>query len=346
MGRRLLAAVAVLLSGAAIASGLAQSAPRAVTATPNLTGDWRNPDAPTAPPWHLAATADLNTLTGSWQGGAGHSGLRGTFTATLRGTVYSGTLQIVEGSLHVTGTIAFTILGQDKVSVTYQQSNGPSGTFELDREAETQTTATVRKLQSELAKLGFYTGPIDGRLDPQTTDAIKRFQHQAGLPADGVCDAQCLAALAKATAGGETTNTPATAALAKLQSELARLGLYTGPIDGRLDPRTTGAIKTFQHDVGIPADGKCDAPCLAALKRALGLDDPARPPGAAPTSPSTVMKLQSDLSKLGLYAGPVDGRVDPRTIAAIKTFQHQAGLPADGKCALPCQLAIVNALTR
>jgi peptidoglycan hydrolase-like protein with peptidoglycan-binding domain len=135
------------------------------------------------------------------------------------------------------------------------------------------------------------------------------------------------------------------AAVKKLQSDLAKLGLYTGPIDGRLDARTTAAIKKFQRDVGVTVDGDCDAKCLTALRKALGLDDPALPAGAAPTSRSTVTKLQSDLAKLGFYTGPLDGRYGGSVADAVKRFQLQAHIPADGKCTLRCQLAIVNALT-
>ena len=151
----------------------------------------------------------------------------------------------------------------------------------------------------------------------------------------------------KPAPGAQTTEKePApSAAVKKLQSELAKLGLYTGPLDGRLNLRTKASIKSFQRDVGIPIDGNCGVRCLAALKQALGLDDPALPAGATPTSRSTVTELQSDLAKLGLYRGPLDGRYDEGVTAAVKRFQLQAGIAADGKCELRCQLAIVDALT-
>ena len=105
-------------------------------------------------------------------------------------------------------------------------------------------------------------------------------------------------------------------------------------------------MKKFQRDVVIPADCECDAKCQSALNRALGLDDPALPAGAAPTTPKTVAQLQSDLKNLGLYNGPLDGKASPGLDAAVKDFQHNAGIPADGKCGVRCQRALVEALTR
>ncbi|HSI01778.1 MAG TPA: lytic murein transglycosylase [Reyranella sp.] len=44
---------------------------------------------------------------------------------------------------------------------------------------------TVVDLQTRLARLGFYTDEADGLLGPKTRSAVRLFQKQAGLPADG-----------------------------------------------------------------------------------------------------------------------------------------------------------------
>jgi membrane-bound lytic murein transglycosylase B len=44
---------------------------------------------------------------------------------------------------------------------------------------------TVIDLQTRLARLGFYTDEADGLLGPKTRSAVRLFQKQAGLPADG-----------------------------------------------------------------------------------------------------------------------------------------------------------------
>ena len=44
---------------------------------------------------------------------------------------------------------------------------------------------TVVDLQTRLARLNFYTDDVDGLLGPKTRSALRLFQKQAGLPADG-----------------------------------------------------------------------------------------------------------------------------------------------------------------
>lgn len=48
-------------------------------------------------------------------------------------------------------------------------------------------------------------------------------------------------------------------------------------------------------------------------------------------SDPTVMRAQKALSKLGLYLGPEDGRLDTETKAAIKIYQRANGIPENGR---------------
>ena len=99
---------------------------------PNLTGSWlANP-----PAWTIVQ--DGRSVQVSWTGGAGHSGLSGTFDGTLishdEGSVVMGNLSITEGNLHVTGTMTFQIVNGDTLDMSYQQSNGIQGTGEFHRQ--------------------------------------------------------------------------------------------------------------------------------------------------------------------------------------------------------------------
>jgi peptidoglycan hydrolase-like protein with peptidoglycan-binding domain len=47
------------------------------------------------------------------------------------------------------------------------------------------TPATIRSIQNELGRLGYYAGPMDGKLTAPTADAIRRYEHDKGLPQDG-----------------------------------------------------------------------------------------------------------------------------------------------------------------
>jgi len=58
------------------------------------------------------------------------------------------------------------------------------------------------------------------------------------------------------------------------------------------------------------------------------------PPAVMPLAPSivpTAQEIQSALKNAGLYAGEVDGKIGPKSTEAVKAFQQQAGLKADGK---------------
>ena len=54
-------------------------------------------------------------------------------------------------------------------------------------------------------------------------------------------------------------------------------------------------------------------------------------PGATSTvDPATVREVQDGLVQRGYDIGPVDGRLGPRTKAAIREYEQQNGLPVDG----------------
>ena len=141
------------------------------------------------------------------------------------------------------------------------------------------------------------------------------------------------------TAGGDSDP-----AVKRLQRALQRLGLYSGPVDGKNDGQVKDAIKRFQRRVGLPVDGDCEARCRKALGEAVDLDDPALPPGAAPKARRTVKELQRDLQKLGFYKGPIDGQNDDALKSAVKAFQRDVGIAADGRCTARCQFELIERL--
>jgi peptidoglycan hydrolase-like protein with peptidoglycan-binding domain len=44
-----------------------------------------------------------------------------------------------------------------------------------------------------------------------------------------------------------------------------------------------------------------------------------------------VSEIGADLQRLGYDVGPADGRLGPRTEAAIRDYQQRYGLPVDGR---------------
>jgi hypothetical protein len=57
----------------------------------------------------------------------------------------------------------------------------------------------------------------------------------------------------------------ATATLVRAQSQLARLGYYTGRIDGAFGPLTSNAIRQYQADYGLAVTGRLDRATVQSL---------------------------------------------------------------------------------
>lgn len=122
---------------------------------------------------------------------------------------------------------------------------------------------SVRKLQTRLKELGYYTDTVDGQFGPGTRTAVTSFQQQNGLTADGIVGPETSQLLysgdAKPAATAVPTHTPAptqdTTSIAAVQQRLADLGYYDGTVDGISGSGTKKAITLFQSQHGLTADG-------------------------------------------------------------------------------------------
>jgi murein DD-endopeptidase MepM/ murein hydrolase activator NlpD len=137
--------------------------------------------------------------------------------------------------------------------------------------------ARVAALQVALRAHGVYAGPVDGIEGRSTERAVIRFQRHAGLSPDGVAGLRtqhALGRLARHPLGSRMLHRGAIGEdVAALQFELAWHGFPSGPFDGRLGVRTTGALRRFQRWAGLGVDGRAGPATLAAL---------AAPPARAP----------------------------------------------------------------
>ena len=64
-----------------------------------------------------------------------------------------------------------------------------------DASGQSAANTTVSAVQSELSKLGYYNGAIDGSLGDQTEAALARYQEDSGLSVSGTVDAATLQSL-------------------------------------------------------------------------------------------------------------------------------------------------------
>ena len=239
----------------------------------------------------------------------------------------------------------------------------------------------VQSLQEALIELGFLTGKADGVFGDGTEKAVIAFQQKNGYPDTGLVDANIQAFLysgkplnAKGTATKVNTMSPASGATMKLnstgepvgelQSMLKNLGYYNGEITKKYDTATKQAVVAFQKKNGLKADGLAGADTRSLLESGTGLPADATPtpkPTAEPTPtkeptweiPKSTVKrgsegkdartVQTRLKELGYYQGSVDGKFGRASVNALKNFQTNNDLTADGVAGKKTYAKLFNA---
>ena len=116
----------------------------------------------------------------------------------------------------------------------------------------------IAALQVGLRSHGIYKGTVDGVLGPGTSDAVRRFQLKAGLPADGVAGAKTRAALGKY--GRRAPARPPNA-----RPRHARLGRCRAPVFPRMARLSVGTVRRSPRP---PNAG--GSPSLPGVGRARG----------------------------------------------------------------------------
>lgn len=125
---------------------------------------------------------------------------------------------------------------------TWSAINALCGGMRADTAVRNGSYGTnVTRLQKALIGLGYLSGSADGHYGPRTAEAVRAFQRAYGLRVDG--------------SAGKNTMTALKNAVVALQSDLARKGYASGTIDGIYGSGTRSAVKAYQSDRGITANG-------------------------------------------------------------------------------------------
>ncbi len=121
----------------------------------------------------------------------------------------------------------------------------------------------VKNIQAKLKLLGFYKGFITGSFGPSLKESVASFQESIGLPKTGVVNATTKERI-------DFYTTPAIAPISlfptlrkgdtgsnvlDLQTKLKTLLYYTGPLNSNFDLETENAVKRFQLNNNLTADG-------------------------------------------------------------------------------------------
>ena len=141
----------------------------------------------------------------------------------------------------------------------------------------------VAEIRSKLARLGLMehdtVSPAAGvpgfdGFDDACDRAVRGFQQARGLTVDGIVGSETYRALDEAgrRLGDRVLSHRISKAMvgddvAELQHRLQELGFDAGRADGILGGRTEHAIREFQRNVGLSADGTCGPATLKALGR-------------------------------------------------------------------------------
>lgn len=142
-----------------------------------------------------------------------------------------------------------------------------------------ETGSEVAKLQYRLQELGYLKADTSGYYGDLTKEAVMHFQENNGLKPDGIVGPKTEAALEQKYPATPAPDTQPTVKLGntggtvlRVQRQLSSLQYfdYTN-MTGVFDEATEEALKKFQKDYGLTADGVAGFKTHTALRNYTGL---------------------------------------------------------------------------
>lgn len=113
-----------------------------------------------------------------------------------------------------------------------------------------------------------------------------------------------------------------------VQSELARIGMYGGAIDGVIGVRTEAAIRDYQQRAGLPVTGKATPALLQRLQREPRV--PTQSTLDTRIDAPTITAVQKRLGDMAYYQGRVNGKMSQDTRTAVEKFQRDRAIKVSG----------------
>lgn len=179
--------------------------------------------------------------------------------------------------------------------------------------------SAVADVQARLVALGYPITPAErGVFGLETDSAVKVFQIRRGLVPDGIVERHTWRELVEAgwTFGGRTLylRRPPMRGddVRDLQARLNALGFDAGKLDGIFERETYSAVRDFQHNTGLPADGIAGHETFEALNR---LRRRIGPGSVAELRERIARELAEGLEGLMVFLDPGHGGADTGSLS-------------------------------
>jgi len=219
----------------------------------------------------------------------------------------------------------------------------------------------VTLIQELLIELGYLDTRATGRFLEATQKAVRQFQSEYGLQATGIVDGETEVMLLNAEfrtlKNGDDGDD-----VKRMQEALRELGYLDANATGKFRSATESAVRNFQLENGLTGTGRADIETQRHLFSGSALPKGGFvTPTPAPDSDlgdlsdlviagdgeaveeypykkklirgstgADVKQVQTRLTELGFFDGPISGNYMNQTMAAVKAFQEHNGLQADG----------------
>ncbi len=204
------------------------------------------------------------------------------------------------------------------------------------------TGEAVADIRGLLATIGLLSDAVrttaaDVGFDAEMDRAIRAFQQQRGLTVDGIVGPQTYRVLDEArwSLGDRLlTHVPGNLMcgddVLALQQRLLDLGFRSGRADGLFGHQTEQAVRDFQRNIGVPADGTCGPSTLKALSRLTPRVQGGRP--NAMRAEEQIRRAGPQLSGKVVVVDAADTRVaDPRLASRAAAITEDLARRVEGR---------------
>ena len=194
-------------------------------------------------------------------------------------------------------------------------------------------SSRVSELQRMLIDLGYLSTEATGYFGSATESAVKAFQEDEGLTADGVAGEKTFSALEEKSGSGASNASSSSGVLQQgdegedvqeMQERLIELGYLDTDATGFFGTATAAAVRAFQKDQGLTADGIVGAETLTMLnKSSSGVSSiPEEEEEDEPAQEVEETQINGDIVLEDWWSGRIDsliGRGDTYTVTDVLT---------------------------